>query len=70
MMLALTSLPLASQAHPQNDTARLLLLLNRNLMYCLSVMVILGSFVACFADRVIFIWLGSNHFVGFAVVWI
>ena len=70
MMLVMTSLPLASQAHARKDTPQLLSLLNRNLRYSLSVMVILGSFVACFADRVIRVWLGPNHFVGFAVVWV
>jgi O-antigen/teichoic acid export membrane protein len=70
MMLVMTSLPLASQAYARNDTPQLLRLLNRNLRYSLSVMVILGSFVACFADRVILVWLGPNHFVGFAIVWV
>jgi O-antigen/teichoic acid export membrane protein len=70
MMLVMTSLPLASQAHARRDTPQLLSLLNRNLRYSLSVMAILGSFVACFADRVILVWLGPNHFVGFGVVWV
>jgi O-antigen/teichoic acid export membrane protein len=70
MMLVMTSLPLASQAYARNDMQELMLLLNRNLRFSLSMMVVLGSFLACFADRVILAWLGPNHFVGFPVVWI
>jgi O-antigen/teichoic acid export membrane protein len=70
MMLVMTSVPLASQAYARNDAPAMLRLLNRNLRFCLSVMVILGSFLACFADRVISVWLGPSHFVGFPVVWV
>jgi O-antigen/teichoic acid export membrane protein len=69
MMLVTTSAPLQSQAHSKKDSIEFLSLLNRNLRFSLSTMIILGTFIACFADRVISLWLGPNHFVGFYVVW-
>ena len=70
MMLVTTSMPIASQAHARNETAAMVHLLYRNLRFCLSVMVILGSFIACFVDRFVAAWLWPNHFVGFPVVWV
>jgi O-antigen/teichoic acid export membrane protein len=70
MMLVMTSMPIASQAHARGDTPALIELLRRNLHFSLGVMVILGSFVACFIDRFIAAWLGPNHFVGFPIVWV
>lgn len=70
MMLVLTSMPIVSQAHARGDTAAIVRMLHRNIRLTLSVMVILGSFVACFIDRFISAWLGPNHFVGFHIVWV
>lgn len=70
MMLVLTSMPLISQAHARNDKPAIVALLNRNLRFTLATMVILGSFLACFTDRVIAVWLGPGHFVGFPILWI
>jgi O-antigen/teichoic acid export membrane protein len=69
MMLVTTSAPLLSQAYSRKDSREFLAILNRNLRFSLSTMIILGAFIACFADRVISLWLGTNHFVGFPVVW-
>jgi O-antigen/teichoic acid export membrane protein len=70
MMLVVTSTPFISRAYAQGDLDELKRLLNRNLRYTLSVMVVLGSFIACFADKVILLWLGQGHFVGFGVIWV
>jgi O-antigen/teichoic acid export membrane protein len=70
MMLVMTSMPLASQAYARNNICAMMQLLNRNLRFTLSVMVVFGSFLACFSDRVIQAWLGPNHFVGFPIVWV
>ncbi len=70
MMLVLTSMPLSSQAHARNDTAAIVTILNRNLRLALGIVIIIGSFFACSADRIIAVWLGTNHFVGFPVVWV
>ncbi len=70
MMLVMTSMPFASQAFARNDMPAMMQILNRNLRFTLSVTVILGSFLACFSDRVIAVWLGPNHFVGFPIVWV
>lgn len=70
MMLVMTSMPIASQAHARRDTPAMIELLRRNLHVSLGVMVILGSFVACFIDRFLAAWLGPNHFVGFPIVWV
>ena len=70
MMLITTSSPILSQAYAMGDMATILQLLNRNLRFSLAIMVILGSFIACFTDRLITVWIGSGHFVGFPVVWV
>jgi O-antigen/teichoic acid export membrane protein len=70
MMLVMASAPLVSQAFAQHDHAALLRLLSRNLRFSLGIMVVLGSFIACFTDRFIYAWLGPNHFVGFRIVWV
>ena len=31
---------------------------------------LLGSCLACFADRAVNLWLGPNHFIGFGAVWV
>ena len=68
MMLIVSSTPFISRAYASLQLAEVLRLLNRNLRYTLSVMVLLGSFVACFADHILSIWLGRGHFVGFGIV--
>lgn len=68
MMLIVSSTPFLSQAHSRQDTMEIRRLLNRNLKVSLATMVTLGSALACFADKIIFVWLGKGHFVGFAVV--
>lgn len=70
MMLVMTSMPLASQAFARKDQSAMLELLNRNLRVTLGTVVVMGSFLACFSDRLISVWLGPHHFVGFPVVWI
>lgn len=69
LMLVISSVPLVSQAHARGEISVILQLLGRNLRVTLSVMGVLGSFLACFADRLIAVWLGPHHFVGFPVVW-
>jgi O-antigen/teichoic acid export membrane protein len=70
MMMVVTSQPFISKAFAMNDFEEIRRLLNRNLRYTLSVVAIIGSIIACFADRIILVWLGPDHFVGFAIVWI
>lgn len=70
MMLVMSSMPIVSQAHARGDTPAIVRMLHRNIRFTLGVMVILGSFVACFTDRFITAWLGPNHFVGFHIVWV
>lgn len=70
MMLVMTSMPLISQAHASSDTAAIVKYLSRNVRITLGTIVIFGSFLACFSDRVIAVWLGDGHFVGFPVVWV
>lgn len=70
MMLVTTSSPLVSKSFAQGDTASVVRLLSRNLRFSLGVMVVLGSFIACFTDRFIAAWLGPHHFVGFPIVWV
>jgi O-antigen/teichoic acid export membrane protein len=70
MMLVMTSMPIASQAYARGDIQAVVRLLHRNIRFTLGIMVILGSFVACFTDRFIAAWLGPNHFVGFHIVWV
>lgn len=70
MMLITTSTPLISQACARGDTPAIVQLLNRNLRFSLAIMVVLGSFIACFTDRLITVWIGPGHFVGFPIVWI
>jgi O-antigen/teichoic acid export membrane protein len=69
MMLVVTSTPFMSRAYAQDDIAEIRRLLERNQRFSLSVIIALGCIVACFADRIIALWLGPNHFVGFGVVW-
>jgi O-antigen/teichoic acid export membrane protein len=69
MMLVVTSVPFVSKAHATHDVMEIRRLLNRSLRFSLSIMVVIGCFVACFADRIIGMWLGAEHFVGFGVVW-
>jgi O-antigen/teichoic acid export membrane protein len=70
MMLIVTSSPFMSRAHTQADVGEIRRLLERNQRFSLSVVIVMGSFIACFADRIIMLWLGPHHFVGFGVVWI
>lgn len=70
MMLVVTSSPFMSRAHAQDDVEEIRRLLERNQRFSLSVIIVLGGFIACFADRIILLWLGSNHFIGFGVVWV
>ncbi len=69
MMLVVITSPFMSRAHAQQNTAEIRRLLRTNQQLSLSVLIILGSCLACFADRVISLWLGPNHFIGFGVVW-
>lgn len=70
MMLVVTTSPFMSQAYAQNDMGLILRLLQQNQRVSLSILVLLGSCLACFADRAVDLWLGPNHFIGFGVVWI
>ena len=70
MMLVVTSSPFMSQAFARKDVDAIRGLLQQNQRVSLSILVLLGSCFACFADRLIHLWLGQGHFVGFAVVWI
>ncbi len=70
MMLVVTTSPFMSQAYAQNDMGLIRRLLQQNQRVSLSILVLLGSCLACFADRAVSLWLGPNHFIGFNVVWI
>lgn len=70
MMLVVTTSPFMSQAYAQNDMSLIRRLLQQNQRVSLSILIVLGSCLACFADRAIRLWLGANHFIGFGVVWI
>jgi O-antigen/teichoic acid export membrane protein len=70
MMLVMTSMPLMSQAFSRKDISAIVRLSTRNVRYTLTAMIVLGSFVATFSDRVIAVWLGPGHFVGFPIVWV
>lgn len=70
MILVMTSTPLASQAYARKDIGVVMQLLSRNQRFALGVIVVLGSFFACFSDRIISVWLGPGHFVGFPIVWV
>ena len=70
MMLVVTTSPFMSQAYAQNDMGLIRRLLQQNQRVSLSILIVLGSCLACFADRAIRLWLGAGHFVGFGVVWV
>lgn len=70
MMLVVTTSPFMSQAYAQDDIGLIRRLLQQNQRVSLSILIVLGSCLACFADRAIRLWLGANHFIGFGVVWI
>jgi O-antigen/teichoic acid export membrane protein len=70
MTLVVVASPFMSQAHAQKDPAEIRRLLERNQRFSLSVLIVLGVCFACFADRVIHLWLGPGHFIGFGVVWV
>jgi O-antigen/teichoic acid export membrane protein len=70
MMLVVSSAPLISQAYAQHDHPAIVRLLYRNLRFSLGIMVVLGSFIACFTDRLVASWLGPHHFIGFPIVWV
>ncbi len=70
MMLVVTTSPFMSQAFAQNDLGLIRRLLQQNQRVSLSILVLLGACLACFADRAVTLWLGPNHFIGFGVVWI
>jgi O-antigen/teichoic acid export membrane protein len=69
MMLVATSAPFLSRAHVMQDVTEIKRLLNRNLRFSLSIMAVISCFLACFADRIVAMWIGPHHFVGFGVVW-
>jgi O-antigen/teichoic acid export membrane protein len=69
MMLVVTTTPFLSKAHARQDLPEIKRLLNRSLRLSLGIMIVLGCFLACFADRIVALWLGPEHFVGFGVVW-
>ena len=70
MMLVVTTSPFMSQAYAQHDLGLIRRLLQQNQRISLSVLIVLGSCLACFADRAVQVWLGPGHFIGFGVVWI
>ena len=70
MALIASTTPFLSQAHSSQDMPEIRRLLNRNLKISLASMVTLGSVLACFADKIIAVWLGEGHFVGFAIVFV
>ncbi len=70
MMLVVTTSPFMSQAFAQNDLGLIRRLLQQNQRVSLSVLIVLGSCLACFADRAVAVWLGPGHFIGFGVVWV
>jgi O-antigen/teichoic acid export membrane protein len=70
MALIISTTPFISRAHSSHDMPEIRRLLNRNLKISLASMVTLGSVLACFADKIIAVWLGEGHFVGFAIVFI
>lgn len=69
-LVAISSTPFISRAYAaqEMDTAADLLL--RNVRIAVAFMILLSSFAAVFADRIIGLWLGPAHFIGFPVVWI
>jgi O-antigen/teichoic acid export membrane protein len=68
MVLVSTSGPLIAQAFARRDHSVIVQLMNRNLRFTLSLLMMLGVYLAFFSDRVIALWLGPGHFVGFPVV--
>lgn len=70
MTLVVTASPFMSHAHAQDNPSEIWRLLERNQRFSLSVLIIPGACLACFADRIVHLWLGPNHFVGFGVVWV
>ncbi len=68
-MLAVTASPFQAQAHAQENVPEIKRLLARTLKYSLGMMAIFAAMLACFSDRIIDLWLGPGHFVGFPVVW-
>lgn len=69
MMIVITSAPFLAKAHARQDVTEIKRLLNRNLRFSLSIMAGIACFLSYFADRIIAVWLGPHHFVGFGVVW-
>lgn len=70
MMLVVTTTPFLSQAHASHRVDEIKRLLYRNMRVSLSVLVIFGTVIAVFADRIIAVWLGPHQFIGFGVVWV
>jgi O-antigen/teichoic acid export membrane protein len=70
MMLVVSSVPFLSKAHARQDVIEIKQILHQNLRISLSIMATVGCFFAIFADRIISMWIGPDHFVGFGVIWI
>jgi O-antigen/teichoic acid export membrane protein len=70
MVLVSTSTPLISQAFARGDRSTIVQVMNRNLRFTLGLLGMLGIYLAFFADRVIALWLGPGHFIGFPVVYV
>lgn len=68
MMLVITSSPFLSKAYAEGDHERVQSLLSHNLRVSLTVMIVLSAFFVGFADRIVNLWLGPGHFIGFPVV--
>lgn len=69
MLIVTSSTPFLSKFFAANQTQEFNKLFYRNLRYGLSLMIIAGTFLAVFGDKVIDIWIGKGNFVGFPVLW-
>jgi O-antigen/teichoic acid export membrane protein len=69
MLVISSSTPFMSKFYATGDMEGVRNLTLKNVRYSMAFMAIVVSFLALFGDLVIHIWLGSNNFIGFPVLW-
>ncbi len=69
LLIVTSSSPFISKAYAENKLNVIQELLSRNVRLSLSLILIFASFMAVFGDKVVNLWLGSGHFVGFPILW-
>ena len=69
LLIVTSSTPFISRYHAAGEEVMVKTILYRNVKISLSTICILCAFVAVFCDEIITVWLGSNIFPGWFIVW-